>query len=68
MNKTQQVKTPLFDALKEYVKNETIPFHVPGHKKGQGIFNEFKEFKNKLISIFHSYPDSYELSLVCKCF
>ena len=39
MNKTQQVKTPLFDALKEYVKNETIPFHVPGHKKGQGIFN-----------------------------
>lgn len=44
MNKTQQVKTPLFDALKEYVKNETIPFHVPGHKKGQGIFNEFKEF------------------------
>lgn len=23
-------------------------------------------FKNKLISIFHSYPDSYELSLVCK--
>lgn len=44
MNKTQQVKTPLFDALKEYVKNETVPFHVPGHKKGQGIFNEFKEF------------------------
>lgn len=23
-------------------------------------------FKHKLISIFHSYPDSYELSLVCK--
>ena len=23
---------------------KTIPFHVPSHKKGQGIFNEFKEF------------------------
>ena len=23
-------------------------------------------FKHKLVSIFHSYPDSYELSLVCK--
>ena len=44
MNKDLQMKTPLFNALKEYVKNETIPFHVPGHKKGNGTYNEFKEF------------------------
>lgn len=39
-----QNETPLFDALKEYVNRDTIPFHVPGHKKGQGIDKEFKEF------------------------
>ncbi len=44
MYKLNQNETPLFDALKEYVNNETIPFHVPGHKKGQGIDKEFKEF------------------------
>lgn len=28
----------------EYVNNSTIPFHVPGHKKGQGMWSEFKNF------------------------
>jgi lysine decarboxylase len=42
--KLDQTKTPLFDALMEYVNNETIPFHVPGHKKGQGMDNRFKNF------------------------
>jgi arginine decarboxylase len=28
----------------EYVDNNTIPFHVPGHKKGQGMDNKFKNF------------------------
>lgn len=44
MNKELQRKTPLFDALKEYVKNDTLPFHVPGHKKGIGADKEFKDF------------------------
>ncbi|MDF2520555.1 MAG: arginine/lysine/ornithine decarboxylase [Clostridia bacterium] len=44
MYKLDQTKTPLFDALMEYVNNETIPFHVPGHKKGQGMDNRFKNF------------------------
>lgn len=39
-----QNETPLFDALREYVNRDTIPFHVPGHKKGEGIDEEFKEF------------------------
>ncbi|MBD7910081.1 aminotransferase class I/II-fold pyridoxal phosphate-dependent enzyme [Clostridium cibarium] len=44
MNKFDQNRTPLFDALKEYVNRDTLPFHVPGHKKGVGIDNEFKNF------------------------
>lgn len=44
MYKLNQNETPLFDALMEYVDNETIPFHVPGHKKGTGIDSEFKNF------------------------
>ena len=28
----------------KYVDNNTIPFHVPGHKKGIGAPDEFKNF------------------------
>lgn len=31
-----QNRTPLFDALKNYVETDVIPFHVPGHKRGKG--------------------------------
>lgn len=44
MYRLDQSETPLFDALMEYVNRETIPFHVPGHKKGVGIDKEFKQF------------------------
>lgn len=44
MYKLNQNETPLFDALKEYVNRDTLPFHVPGHKKGVGIDKEFKDF------------------------
>ncbi|MFZ5943595.1 MAG: aminotransferase class I/II-fold pyridoxal phosphate-dependent enzyme [Bacillota bacterium] len=36
MLQNKQNKTPLFDALMNYVKENTIPFHVPGHKQGRG--------------------------------
>ncbi len=39
-----QNKTPIFDSLMKYVNNNTVPFHVPGHKKGIGIPEEFKNF------------------------
>jgi len=42
--KLDQNQTPLFDALMKYVENETIPFHVPGHKKGVGADEEYKAF------------------------
>lgn len=44
MYKLDQNETPLFDALMEYVNKDTIPFHVPGHKKGIGMDEEFKNF------------------------
>ncbi|MDD3223935.1 MAG: aminotransferase class I/II-fold pyridoxal phosphate-dependent enzyme [Clostridium sp.] len=44
MGKLDQNETPLFDALMEYVNRNTIPFHVPGHKKGYGMDEEFKNF------------------------
>lgn len=44
MYKLNQTETPLFDALMEYVNKNTIPFHVPGHKKGHGADEEFKNF------------------------
>lgn len=44
MYRLNQSETPLFDALMEYVNRETIPFHVPGHKKGLGMDEEFKKF------------------------
>lgn len=44
MYKLNQNETPLFDALMEYVNRDTIPFHVPGHKKGQGMDEAFMDF------------------------
>lgn len=44
MYKLNQNDTPLFEALMEYVARDTIPFHVPGHKKGVGVDAEFKNF------------------------
>lgn len=52
MYKLDQSQTPLFDALMEYTNNNTIPFHVPGHKKGDGMDAKFKEFVgNNVLSI-----------------
>jgi arginine decarboxylase len=42
--KMDQTQTPIFDSLMEYYNRETIPFHVPGHKKGEGMDNKFKDF------------------------
>ncbi|QSZ26769.1 aminotransferase class I/II-fold pyridoxal phosphate-dependent enzyme [Aceticella autotrophica] len=47
MKNLNHEKTPLFDALMEYVNNNTIPFHVPGHKKGKGMEKRFLDFVGK---------------------
>lgn len=41
MDKEQ--RTPVFDAVRTYYSDKTIPFHVPGHKGGQGL-PEFRAF------------------------
>ncbi|MGI6343783.1 MAG: aminotransferase class I/II-fold pyridoxal phosphate-dependent enzyme [Bacillota bacterium] len=38
--------TPLFDALKRYMADKTISFHVPGHKQGVGC-PDFTDFVGK---------------------
>ncbi|AQQ53843.1 aminotransferase class I/II-fold pyridoxal phosphate-dependent enzyme [Planococcus lenghuensis] len=39
-----QSETPLFDVLKKHRNRNPIQFHIPGHKKGQGVDPEFREF------------------------
>lgn len=44
MKQSNQNQTPLFTKLKEYVSANPLPFHIPGHKKGQGMDDEFRQF------------------------
>ncbi|RCX20939.1 arginine decarboxylase [Anaerobacterium chartisolvens] len=37
LTRLDQKRTPLFDAVKKYVDDKVIQFHVPGHKQGRGI-------------------------------
>ncbi len=37
MHTNVQERTPLFDAIKNYINSGIIPFHVPGHKQGRGL-------------------------------
>lgn len=39
-----QFETPLFTALKRHAEKDPIQFHIPGHKKGNGMDPEFREF------------------------
>ncbi|MEW9033397.1 MAG: aminotransferase class I/II-fold pyridoxal phosphate-dependent enzyme [Planifilum fimeticola] len=43
MNNRQQL-TPLFTRLKEHAARNPLQFHIPGHKKGQGMDPEFRDF------------------------
>ena len=38
-----QTRTPIFTAIKQYIAEGVIPFHVPGHKQGRAL-PEFKEY------------------------
>lgn len=58
MIKLDQNETPLFNAVKKYVDDETVQFHVPGHKQGKGL-QEFMEVvgKNTLAMDLTCLPD-----------
>jgi arginine decarboxylase len=36
-------RAPLFEALKKYIADDVVPFHVPGHKRGKGA-GELRDF------------------------
>lgn len=44
MLKMKQNETPLFSSLLEHAKKNPIQFHIPGHKKGNGMDPTFREF------------------------
>lgn len=37
-------RTPLFTALVEHAARQPLQFHIPGHKKGSGMNEEFRAF------------------------
>ncbi len=37
-------RTPLFSGLVEHAKKKPIQFHIPGHKRGAGMDEQFKQF------------------------
>ena len=39
-----QNETPLYTALIEHAKKNPIQFHIPGHKKGRGMDEDFRNF------------------------
>ncbi|WP_461201150.1 aminotransferase class I/II-fold pyridoxal phosphate-dependent enzyme [Anoxybacillus sp. TBDG-1] len=39
-----QYETPLFTGLLEHIKKNPIQFHIPGHKKGAGMDEQFRSF------------------------
>ena len=39
-----QHETPLYHGLLEHAKKDPIQFHIPGHKKGNGMDPEFRDF------------------------
>jgi arginine decarboxylase len=43
-SKMDHSSTPLFTALKHHAQRNPIQFHIPGHKKGHGMNDEFKSF------------------------
>lgn len=44
MDLSRQQKTPLFTGLLQHARKNPIQFHIPGHKKGRGMDEEFRRF------------------------
>lgn len=39
-----QEQAPLFDGLRRHAANKPLQFHIPGHKTGKGMDQEFSAF------------------------
>lgn len=64
MKFNEQQKTPLFAALKKYVEDKTISFHVPGHRGGRGI-PEFCDFVGENIMSIDVTSGILDLDTIC---
>ncbi len=42
-----QNRAPLYEAVKEYIKRDMVPFHMPGHSQGRGTPEPLKRIFNK---------------------
>ena len=60
----EQQETPLFAALKKYVEDKTVSFHVPGHKGGKGI-PEFRSFVGENILSIDVTSGILDLDTIC---
>jgi len=48
---SDQNKTPIYDALQQYIKNRIVSFDVPGHKQGKGHKALVDAFGEKCIAM-----------------
>ncbi|MDN5347600.1 MAG: arginine decarboxylase [Clostridia bacterium] len=55
VNNRNQERTPVFEAVKQYIAEAVLPFHVPGHKQGRALA-ELREFIG---------PEALAMDLTC---
>lgn len=48
VNLMNQNRIPIYEALEKFLKNDPISFHVPGHKNGMLLKNEYPELSRFL--------------------
>ena len=39
---SQTIETPVLDALENFLNNPSIPLHIPGHARGEGVLPRFQ--------------------------
>lgn len=42
-NELSHIDTPVIDALENYLHNASVPLHIPGHARGEGVFPRFRD-------------------------
>lgn len=51
MNKNEQLKAPIYEALEKYKRKRIVSFDVPGHKQGKGNLRLTKFLGEKCLSV-----------------
>ncbi len=46
------IETPILDALEKAFKNPSVPLHIPGHARGEGVFPKFRDIVGEKIINF----------------